>query len=93
MEQNKILSRLEELERQIAQLPAGSVSTKKINGKIYYYHRWTENKKRHEKYIPGGEVAALQEQIAFRKMLEKEQKTLRDSMPKKFMSLHRDRIF
>ena len=83
MEQNKILSRLEELGRQIAQLPAGSVSTKKINGKMYYYHRWTENRKRHEKYIPGGEVAALQEQIAFRKTLEKEQKALRDSMPKK----------
>ncbi len=40
------------LEQQIANLPAGSITKKTIKGKEYFYHRWTENKKRREKYIP-----------------------------------------
>lgn len=83
MEQNRILSRVEELERQIAELPVGSISTKKIKGKVYYYHRWTENKKRREKYVSAEEVCALREQISFRKRLEGELKALRGSLPKK----------
>ncbi len=55
MEQFEIQARAAELERQIANLPAGSITKKKIvNGKAYFYHRWTENKKRREKYIPMG---------------------------------------
>ena len=35
-----VLSQLTELERQIAELPAGSLSVKNIKGRKYYYHRW-----------------------------------------------------
>ena len=55
MELDKTLTRIAELEHQIAELPAGSVTKKTVNGKDYYYHRWTEEKKRREKYIPAEE--------------------------------------
>lgn len=77
MEQKELLSRITELERQIAALPVGSISTKKVNGKVYCYHRWTENKKRREKYLPAGEVDVLREQIEQRKALEAQLKELR----------------
>ena len=49
MDQNEIKARIADLEKQIAALPAGSVTKKMIRGKLYFYHRWTENKKRREK--------------------------------------------
>lgn len=81
MEQNEIISQIAELERQIAVLPVGSITVKKINGKEYYYHRWTEDKKRREKYLPADEVVALREQIKRRKALEAERKKLRKQAP------------
>ncbi len=71
------MERIEELERQIAQLPAGSVAKKTVNGREYFYHRWTENKKRREKYIPLQEVDAFRAQIDRRKALEQELKQLK----------------
>ena len=51
-------------------LPAGSVTKKTVNGKEYFYHRWTENKKRREKYIPG-RIGDFRAQIERRKALGK----------------------
>ncbi len=51
MEQDKLLNQIADLEREIAILPEGSITKKKINGKDYYYHRITHNGKRTEKYI------------------------------------------
>ena len=82
MEQDNILTRIAELEHQIAELPAGSVTKKTVNGKEYYYHRWTEEKKRREKYIPAEELDSFQQQIEQRKTLEKELKTLKKQLPK-----------
>ncbi len=73
--------RITELERQISALPIGSIGKKMVNGKVYFYHRWNENKKRREEYIPSDEVAALQRQIETRKALEAELKQLRKQMP------------
>ena len=56
MELSDMQARVTELEQQISNLPAGSVTKKTVNGKEYFYHRWTENKKRREKYIPAGEL-------------------------------------
>lgn len=75
------MARIEELERQIAQLPAGSVTKKTVNGREYFYHRWTENKKRREKYIPLQEVDAFRAQIDRRKALEQELKQLKKQLP------------
>jgi len=73
---NDILLKTAELEEQIVGLPAGSISRKKVNGKIYFYHRWYDNRKRKEQYVRADEVPALQEQIAQRKALETELKAL-----------------
>lgn len=82
MGQDNVLTRIAELEHQIAKLPAGSVTKKTVNGKEYYYHRWTEEKKRREKYIPAEELDSFQQQIEQRKTLEKELKTLKKQLPK-----------
>ena len=80
---DEILDRIAALEAQIAGLPAGSITKKTVSGKIYFYHRWTEDKKRREKYIPEEEVPALREQIDQRKALETELKALKKQAPKK----------
>ena len=81
MEQDKTMTRIAELEHQIAELPAGAVTKKTVNGKEYYYHRWTEEKKRREKYIPAEELDWFRKQIEQRKALEKELKTLKKQLP------------
>lgn len=87
MNPNEILLKITELENQIANLPIGSISTKTVNGNLYYYHRWYENRKRKEQYIPADEVHALQEQIERRKALEVELKALRKKTPGKKKSV------
>ena len=82
MEQFEIQARAAELEQQIANLPAGSITKKIVNGKAYFYHRWTENKKRREKYIPTDELENFRAQIAQRKELEQRLKALKKQMPK-----------
>jgi len=81
MENQSLLQKITALEEQIALLPKGSIGQKTVNGKEYYYQRWTENKKRKEKYIPADEVDALKQEIEKRKTLEKELKALRKQMP------------
>ena len=63
MELSEVQTRAAELEQQISALPAGSVTKKTVNGKEYFYHRWTENKKRREKYIPADELENFRAQI------------------------------
>lgn len=81
MADQNILEKITALEEQIALLPKGSVGQKTINGKEYFYLRWTENKKRKEKYIPADEIEALKSEIEKRKALEKELKGLRKQAP------------
>lgn len=83
MHENDILLKIRELEKQILDLPIGTLSVKSINGNRYYYHRWYENKRRKEKYIPIEEVPALQEQIQHRKLLEDELKIHKKNLTSK----------
>ena len=80
---NDILTQTAELEAQIATFPIGSIVQKQVNGKTYYYHRFKEDGKRKEKYIPESEVAPLREQIEQRKALECKLKELKKLLPKK----------
>ena len=82
MELSEIQARAAKLEQQVSNLPAGSITKKAVNGKEYFYHRWTENKKRREKYIPMDEVENFRVQIGQRKELEQELKMLRKYLPK-----------
>ena len=86
MERSELQAKIADLEQQIAELPAGSVTKKTINGNVYFYHRWTEDKKRREKYIPAEEVDSFRKQIERRKALEKELKVLQKQLPKKSVS-------
>ena len=82
MELSDMQARATELERLISFLPAGSITKKTVNGKEYFYHRWTENKKRREKYIPSDELENFRAQIEQRKALEQELKALKKQLPK-----------
>ena len=86
MELSEMQARVAELEQRISNLPAGSITKKTVNGKEYFYHRWTENKKRREKYIPAEEVDSFRKQIERRKGLEKELKVLQKQLPRKSVS-------
>ena len=81
MADQSIQEKIVALEGQIALLPKGSVGKKTVNGKEYFYLRWTENRKRKEKYVPADEIEALKSEIEKRKALEKEFKTLRRQAP------------
>jgi len=67
-----ILRRIHELEVLIEQFPKGSIGTKTVNDRLYYYLRYTENKKKKEKYIPYDRLEALQDQLARRDALQSE---------------------
>lgn len=82
MDLSEMQTRAAELEQQISALPAGSVTKKTVRGKDYFYHRWTENKKRREKYIPANELENFRAQIERRKELEHELKALKKQLPK-----------
>lgn len=86
MERSELQAKIADLEQQIAELPAGSVTKKTINGNAYFYHRWTEDKKRREKYLPAEEVDSFRKQIERRKGLGKELKVLQKQLPRKSVS-------
>ena len=77
MGQQELMIQIAELEREIAFLPEGSITKKKIKDKEYYYHRITVNGKRIENYLDFEEVSELKAQIEKRKALEKELKELK----------------
>ena len=81
MNSAEIKARITELETQISNLPAGSVAGKTINGKEYFYHRQTENGKRHEVYVPADEVDGLRAQIEKRRALERELRKMKKLVP------------
>ncbi len=81
MEQRELQVHMNELAQKIAMLPPGSIVKKTVTGREYYYHRWTENKKRHEKYIPAEALDSFRAQIEQRKELEQELKALKKMLP------------
>lgn len=82
MDNDRIYERITELEREIALLPEGSITKKRIRDKDYYYHRVTRDGKRIENYIGFEGVSELKEKIEKRKSLEKELKDLKRLIPK-----------
>ena len=77
MSQEELINAIAEIEREIAILPEGSITKKKIRDKEYYYHRITRNGKRVEKYIDFKDVSELKDRIDRRKKLEKNLKELK----------------
>ena len=62
--------------REIAVLPEGSITKKKIRGKDYYYHRISRDGKRIENYVSFEQVPDLKDKIEKRKTLEKKLREL-----------------
>lgn len=79
---DSIAYRINELKTKIGELPVGYISKKNINGRVRYYHQWTELGKIKSKYIKDGELETLQEQIELRRKLQKELKALEKEVPK-----------
>lgn len=73
---------IEALEAEIAALPIGYISKKTINGKIRFYHQWTENGKKKSKYLDDETAAELRILIEKRRGLEQQLKTARALAPK-----------
>ena len=82
MDTNDLKTRHAELDEQIAALPRGSISTKKVNGHTYFYHRWYEGKAKKEQFIPEDELEPLRAQIEQRKELQAQKKELKKLLPK-----------
>lgn len=81
MNQREIINRIAKLKTQITSLPSGSVTKKRVNGRIYFYHRFSVDGKRKEKYIPADEVENLRQRIDYRKSLQSEVKELENQLP------------
>lgn len=71
------LERAQELEREIAALPVGYISRKKINGKVQCYYQWRENGKLKGRYLKEGELEPLEALILHRRNLQKELRKLK----------------
>ena len=82
MDGEKMQKKIEELEQQIAELPVGYISKKKIHGKDRFYHQWTEDGKVRSKYLREGEKEPLEEQVQKRRKLQAQLKELKAKMPK-----------
>ena len=81
MNSDSVYSQIAEIEREIALLPKGSITKKKINNKDYFYHRITRSGKRFEDYVSFDQVSELKAQIEKRKALEKKLKELKRMIP------------
>lgn len=74
---------LNNIKKQIDSLPDGYISKKTINGKLYYYHQWTENGKKKSKYLRKDEAELLNEQIVLRRELQKKLNNLEGKVKSK----------
>ena len=81
MDRQDILEQIEQFEKEIAALPSGSVSAKKINGKTYYYHRYMQDGRRVETYVAFEKADELRALIDRRKKLKAQIRQLKKSLP------------
>lgn len=77
MDAHELREQREEIERELALLPKGSLVRKNVNGREYLYHRTSQNGKRHERYVPKDQVAALSVQFERRRQLEDQLRELK----------------
>ena len=82
MNNQEIQNELLKVQKEIAELPAGYISKKNINGKTRYYLQWTENGKKKSKYVDDALVADLRAKIERRRELQKKEKELTFMLPK-----------
>ena len=84
----EVIERINALTNQIAKLPKGYISVKKIGGNIYYYHQWNEDGKKVSKYLNQEELLKLDALIKERQLLEQELKALKLGYNISFTLMH-----
>ena len=82
MNNQEIQNELLQVQKKIAELPAGYISKKNINGKTRYYLQWTENGKKKSKYVDDSLVDDLRAKIERTRELQKREKELTFMLPK-----------
>ena len=82
MNNHEIQNELLQVQKEIAELPAGYISRKNINGKTRYYLQWTEDGKKKSKYVDDALVDDLRAKIERRRELQKREKELTFMLPK-----------
>ena len=81
MNNQEIQNELLQVQKEIAELPAGYISKKNINGKTRYYLQWTEDGKKKSKYVDDVLVDDLRVKIERRRELQKREKELTFMLP------------
>ena len=72
MDDKELLEKNAKLSAEIAALPKGYISRKNINGRVYYYHQWSENGQKRSRYLRDDEMESLAGQIEKRKELQEQ---------------------
>lgn len=73
---------LKECERELAKFPKGKIYTQKQNGKVYHYHRYTENGKQINVYLNDENYLLLKRNLEFRAQVEKSIADAKNDMDK-----------
>ncbi len=72
---------IKELESKIAALPRGTIVTKTIDGKPYFYQQYKENKKTVSKFLTNAEAEKMRPLIEERRKLQKKLREMKKSLP------------
>ena len=79
MQDNELLNQIAELTAKINDLPKGYISKKQINGKVYYYHQWSQSGVKQSRYLHDSEIEPLAGQIEQRKALQAKLRALKST--------------
>lgn len=72
---------IEELEKKIKALPRGTIVTKNIDGKPYFYQQYKENKKTVSNFLSNDEAEQMRPLIEERRELQKKLREMKKSIP------------
>ena len=81
MEPKELIKQIDSIRADIAALPKGNASFKTIKGTKRLYLQWTEDGKRHSKYVKAADQDAVIADIERRKQLEAELRELESKLP------------
>lgn len=72
---------IEELEKRIETLPRGTIVTKNIDGKPYFYQQYKENKKTVSNFLTNDEAEKMRTLIEERRQLQKKLREMKKNLP------------
>lgn len=72
---------IKELEKKIETLPRGTIVTKNIDGKPYFYQQYKENKKTVSNFLSNDEAEKMRPLIEKRRELQKKLREIKKNLP------------